>query len=374
MDPLPNINKVFSLVLQQERQLTGATTDMKVLLNTNEKSVNWKQQEHGSWKPQNHNQNQIFWKTRERGNAWCGQGRGRGRSNNQSKQCSYYHKTNHTVDECYSKHGYCPWYKQNNEQFNTNQDRTCNLNVKSDYLQSNNQEETRRSSFTTDQVKKLLQLLESSISHGINKIQRYNSKTTTTKIPTKGKNSWILSTSATNHVTYLKNQFTVLYKIKPINIKLPNGSLITAHYTGTIQISKQFIIYNVLYVPEFSFKKIVVHKLIKDLNSKLIFPLEKCHIQDNISSKMIGQADLHQGLYYLHDFNIGFKNNFLLNIFINCNEHNIDLWHYRLGHPGSKTYICRIFPYVHSISRTTCATCHFPNNINYLFSKVIHVL
>jgi len=50
MDPPPNIN-IFSLVLQQERELKGATIDIKVLLNTNEKSVNWKQQEQGSWKP-----------------------------------------------------------------------------------------------------------------------------------------------------------------------------------------------------------------------------------------------------------------------------------------------------------------------------------
>jgi len=39
MDPLPNMNIVFSLVFQQERQPTGATIDIKVLLNTNEKFV-----------------------------------------------------------------------------------------------------------------------------------------------------------------------------------------------------------------------------------------------------------------------------------------------------------------------------------------------
>ena len=57
MGPLPNTHSVFSLVLQQERQLTGATIDIKVLLNTNEKFVNWKQQEQCSWKSHNHNQN-----------------------------------------------------------------------------------------------------------------------------------------------------------------------------------------------------------------------------------------------------------------------------------------------------------------------------
>lgn len=43
------------------------------------------------------------------------------------------------------------------------------------------------------------------------------------------------------------------------------------------------------------------------------------------------------------------------------NENNIDLWHQRLGHPGSKTIeqICRIFSFVHSISKIACDTCHF---------------
>jgi len=74
------------------------------------------------------------------------------------------------VDECYSKHGYPPWYKQKNEQFNTNQDRMCNLNVKNDSLQNNSQEETGRNSFSVDQMERLLQLLESSTTtnHGIN--------------------------------------------------------------------------------------------------------------------------------------------------------------------------------------------------------------
>jgi len=148
---------------------------------------------------------------------------------------------------------------------------TCNLNVKIDSLQNNNQEESVRNSLTNDQVQRLIQLLESSTIHGINQIQRHNNETARTKISTKGKNPWILNTSATNHVTYLKNQFTILYKIKPINIKLLNGSLISAPYFETIQIFEQFIIFNFLYVPKFSFNIIFV--LTKDLNCKLIYSL-----------------------------------------------------------------------------------------------------
>ncbi|XP_017420238.1 uncharacterized protein LOC108330251 [Vigna angularis] len=100
MDPLPNINRVFSLIMQQERQerqdlgtvSQSQTTETKVLASTAERNNNWKSQ--------------------GRGNGPRGQGRGRGRNPNYGKQCSYCNKMNHTVDECYSKHGYLPWYKK----------------------------------------------------------------------------------------------------------------------------------------------------------------------------------------------------------------------------------------------------------------------
>jgi len=74
------------------------------------------------------------------------------------------------------------------------------------------------------------------------RFKRYSNETTTPETQVKGQNSWILNTSATNHVTYLKEHFTAIYKIIPINIKLPNGSFIIAHYAGIVQI--QYFIYN----------------------------------------------------------------------------------------------------------------------------------
>ncbi|XP_047174734.1 uncharacterized protein LOC124842320 [Vigna umbellata] len=97
MEPLPNINKVFSLLMQQEHKerphprVVPQTETFKILASTTNKAT---------WKPQG------------RGTSSRGQGRGRGRNPNYGKQCSRCHKMNHTVDECYFKHGYLPWYKK----------------------------------------------------------------------------------------------------------------------------------------------------------------------------------------------------------------------------------------------------------------------
>jgi len=53
---------------------------------------------------------------------------------------------------------------------------------------------------------------------------------------------------------------------------------------------------------------------------------------------MIGQFNLHQGLYYLQDFHPDFKrNNFSVNIFLNCKEFDVDISHCRLGHHSERT-------------------------------------
>ncbi|XP_014522703.1 uncharacterized protein LOC106779158 [Vigna radiata var. radiata] len=98
MEPLPNINKVFLLIMQQERQERQdlgvvdhkQTAETRILATAADR-----------------NNNQT-WRGQGRGVASRGQGRGTGRNPNYGKQCSYCNKMNHTVDECYSKHGYPP--------------------------------------------------------------------------------------------------------------------------------------------------------------------------------------------------------------------------------------------------------------------------
>jgi len=80
-----------------------------------------------------------------------------------------------------------------------------------------------------------------------------------------------LDTGATDHVAQNRENFSTFFRIKPVNIKLPNNSIVTANFAGTIQFSTQLILFNVLYVPEFSFNLISVQTLIKDLNCKLRF-------------------------------------------------------------------------------------------------------
>ncbi|XP_058765446.1 uncharacterized protein LOC131638937 [Vicia villosa] len=100
MEPLPQINKVFSMVLQQERKICGAG----VLLPGNNTI------EDGTGMVNAVDSNKQF--GRGRGNngysrgGFSGNSNGRGRGN--FKVCTHCGKNGHIVDNCYKKHGYPP--------------------------------------------------------------------------------------------------------------------------------------------------------------------------------------------------------------------------------------------------------------------------
>jgi hypothetical protein len=87
MDPLPQINRVFSMVLQQERKMQYNVVATPID-DTTSGLVNAMD-----------GQRQFG-----RGRGYSPQGRGRGNP----RVCSFCNRTNHTVETCYKKHGYPP--------------------------------------------------------------------------------------------------------------------------------------------------------------------------------------------------------------------------------------------------------------------------
>ncbi|XP_019433606.1 PREDICTED: uncharacterized protein LOC109340385 [Lupinus angustifolius] len=110
---------------------------------------------------------------------------------------------------------------------------------------------------------------------------------------------WILDTEATNHVCPDLSIFDAFHKIKHITVSLPNGSSVQANYAGTIIFSEYLVLHDVLLIPEFAFNLISVCKLTKSMKCRLIFDDLKCEIQDMTTSKMIGHARVRNSLYVL---------------------------------------------------------------------------
>jgi len=192
--------------------------------------------------------------------------------------------------------------------------------------------------------------------------------------------SFILDSGATDHVCFSQHSFQCLKKINPVHIKLPNGSLVTTSLAGTIVFNQNFYLNDVLYLTQFSFNLIYVHKLIDHLHCKLIFENNKCHIQETYSQKMIGIAEVKHGLYMLTEPLVSLRQvpTSICNsvaFVLDTNKH-CSLWHMRFGHPSldKLVEINKKFPFV-SVNKSDSPydTCFYAKQKRLPFPLSSHV-
>jgi len=168
---------------------------------------------------------------------------------------------------------------------------------------------------------------------------------------------WILDTGATDHVTCLRNIFNRFCKIRPIKIELPNGSHVYANYAGTVRLTQNLIIYDVFYILGFTLNIVSIQKLINHSNLQCLFSHDKCQIKDTHTLKMVGLASLINGLYRI----VGKDSQCSVNSMLKFKTCDIDVWHYRLGHPSNKVldHVCKNNTYIQYNRISVCDPCYY---------------
>ncbi|KAE9592424.1 putative RNA-directed DNA polymerase [Lupinus albus] len=201
----------------------------------------------------------------------------------------------------------------------------------------NKETPTSSRGFTEKEVQEILALLNQNKG---NLVHTRNSVVNTT-MPTDMHSSspgiinhqWLLDTGATYHITYDLSLFSTRKNIPPILITLPNGQKINTSISGTVRLTNNIELKDVLFVPHFQVNLVSVHKLVKTLQCHLIFSQNQCVILQNISKKMIGSANLQQRLYAL---NLGVEKHSLFSssVFQSLTNKHVEtsLWHMRFGH------------------------------------------
>ncbi|WJX63250.1 hypothetical protein P8452_48162 [Trifolium repens] len=256
MNPLPPLNKIFSMVLQHERQYNLThVDDSRVLINASD-----------SRKGQG----------RGRGNGGYSSNSGGNRSNSYSakgKECSYCGKTNHVVENCYMKHGFPPNYGKNYAANNTSVESSEERDDADDTKSVRGQNNSDTFGFTKEQYNHLVSLLQasgSSNSTSSSKVNIASGHVTsgTTKfacsINSSPLGSWIVDSGASDHICSSMKLFSSYTSIAPIHIRLPNGSTSISRYAGTVEFSPGFLVTQVLFVPDFNLNLLSVPKLCLD--------------------------------------------------------------------------------------------------------------
>lgn len=109
---------------------------------------------------------------------------------------------------------------------------------------------------------------------------------------------WIIDSGASDHIT---TSFSLLTDHVPIGslIHLPKGQTFTISHKGTIHLTPDIILFNVLYVPQFKYNLLSGSKLASQSNYCLIFYPNICVFQDLLHRKLRGIGKLDGGLYKL---------------------------------------------------------------------------
>ncbi|XP_019462909.1 PREDICTED: uncharacterized protein LOC109361828 [Lupinus angustifolius] len=283
MEPLPNMNKVLSLVIQQETQMYGNDSEAKAM----QVGTSWKK---GGAYTRDAGQNSKGFSK----NTW-------NKSPSSTKFCTHCKKPGHTIETRYRIHGFPP-----NFQFTKNQQINS---MTTTHDQDKHKDEDEVFGFSKEQYRGLITMLQQQ--HGQNKApsQEENLINTlsTTSTPKDQQeehqypegnsiSQWILDNGATDHVSYNISYYSAYYKIKPIRFKLPTGHEILDNIAGTIPISRDL---------------------------------------ERNSLKMIGIARISKGLYVLQGAKLDHHTSFSFTNSATVSKHN--LWHNRLAHPSQSS-------------------------------------
>jgi hypothetical protein len=374
MEPLPALHNAFSLVLQQERNLSVFTTVDR----QNEQGAMAMQVQHTSSSQPAKNFN----------SSTGGRGRGRGnfgRGQSSTRYCTNCERYNHTIDTCYAKHGFPPGYRSKGAR--SGNGKSVNLASTTDVDSSHVSSSTMASSLNElqGQFQQFLNLFQQQAAPNptpasVNSITTNPVALNTISSPTYGKHSvtWVLDSGATDHITFSIQHFISYHHIKSVPVFLPNGNKVCANIAGSVQILPNIIIHNVLFVPHFNVNLISVQRLIESLDCHFAFYLDHCSILQNSNQKMIGIAKKKGGLYVLESpaasvssisgsSNISCNYIFPVSDFSVCNvvsqvDKSSILWHNRLGHVSNMIHksISTQFPFVPFKSHSTpCDICHY---------------
>ena len=162
----------------------------------------------------------------------------------------------------------------------------------SEFVQQNNPQQNNPFPFTSEQYQQLLSLLNSHASTSDNS----NDAIATANFAISGnlcdsfhdsfclsmqhsifannpaskttfdRQTWVLDTGATDHIVHSVNLFTKITKSVSSFVQLPNGERVLVTHIGTIQVTANLILENVLCVPAFTFNLISVSQLTKRLS------------------------------------------------------------------------------------------------------------
>ncbi|GJT55531.1 ribonuclease H-like domain-containing protein [Tanacetum coccineum] len=236
-------------------------------------------------------------------NNWSGSNNQPRKLNRPNLVCTHCNMNGHTGVRCFELIGYPPNFKKNT---GPNKGSTSNNIVSGNKDQSH--------TFTNDQYKRLMSLISeksgsSSIPTNIagtngvisfcsSRLFNNNSNISSYKIYI----GCIIDSGASQHMTYtIINMFNIV-DVSKLNMTVghPNGTKALVTHIGSLKLTNNIVIPNVLVVSGYQVSLLYVHSLSKDIKFKVIFDEDTCVIQDSVLRTQVGTGNESNRLYFLN--------------------------------------------------------------------------
>ncbi|XP_022856063.1 uncharacterized protein LOC111377235, partial [Olea europaea var. sylvestris] len=335
MDPMPSINKVFSLVSQEEHQ-------RNISINAGISNTGDSMAFYAKIDPKKGSLGQHKFQKKEK------------------PICTYCKLVGHSVDKCYKLHGYPPGYKMKQRSNFTDQVDNQPRHIAANQVVFANKSEQAHTnaedfmhSLNHTQYQQLMNMLGNHLTSA--KTNTRNDEHTNQVSGTcfsivlnpclNSPKHWVMDSGATSHICFSKSAFYSMKLIENAYVTLPNHKRIPVSFVGIVKFSNNLMLEDVLYVPNFKFNLMSVSSLIKDSNIIVRFFANECDIQDTHNQKMIGKGRRSAGLYIIsataldsfptHSRNLSIDK-VCVSVSSVVNKVNANTWHHRLGHLSFK--------------------------------------
>ncbi|KAJ3684390.1 hypothetical protein LUZ61_013554 [Rhynchospora tenuis] len=297
MDPLPNLSRVYSMVVQEERHRTvvrGRDDKREAVgfaIQVNRSEMN-----------------------QQKGGA------------GERPMCTHCNKPGHDVTRCFEIIGYPEGWVRGGRGARgrgggrgRGRGRVSAHAVHATAIESTASDATvpKLPGLSDVQMQQILAILQSS-NHG-------TSSDTAEKLQGNLTNTaWLLDSGASHHMTGNFECLKNVHKIVPTSVLLPNGDQTFADLEGSVHLSEGLTLKRVLYVPCMNCNLISVSELLRDNNCFATFTHGLCVVQDLISRMLIGVGEMKDGIYYYHVVTSAQANHV-------AKQKSSMLWHRRMG-------------------------------------------
>ena len=299
LDPFPSLAKVFSTIIQHERQRNiGLQPNLTAAASPNVPAA----------VPNKNKRQRPF--------------------------CTHCEKPGHLKEKCFILHGFPPGFVDKRSQNRPSDRKTT---PKAPTANSATASPAPISPSVNDKLSTLHDMitqLQSQIHQG----RAPTAVTTPIASNLTGKVSWIIDSGATHHVCFDLACFSSFHD-HPIAsyITLPNGSKISVAKSGTVHLNPHLLLHNVLFVPEFHYNLLSVSAILAKSQYHILFTKNECFFQDITRNIRIGTAERIGQLFIIHQVphncNSVSKDGCIFSTFTDFHK-----WHLRLGHPSITFY------------------------------------